>query len=377
MKPEKVGIIGAGPAGAWLAQSLSKQGFKVSLFDHRAPWKKPCAGGLYTVIWDEFPELDPVKALGLAGHKARLVTVKKDIVEIDFKRPLYTVSREKLGQYLLDQARASGAEFIARKIEAVSPKDSGFEISDERGEQYQVDFLVGADGAGSVVRRRLAPGWSQPDFIFTLSALVDRAVNFPLTFYFFPGFAGYGWIFPGRDAVSIGIGAKAGQYRAEEMTGLINQMAGSEPELGKKDFALGKDLTPAMIPGLSLHTLRSQKVVGKNWALIGDAAGAAHPVSGGGIHNAFRTAKYLADSLMAGTPELYQDKFWEFCKEELLVPCLWEPLFYKTSMQNLFAKMMVRSESARILAGELLPGGKVKRGKVFRVLLKALVETLF
>jgi len=377
MKPLKTGIIGAGPAGAWLASRLANAGFEVILFDPRAPWKKPCAGGLYTVIWDEFPELEPVKTLGLAGHKARLVTVKNDTVEIDFTRPLYIVDREKLGEFLLDQARASGAGFIPRKIEAFSQTDSGFEISDERGEHFQIDFLVGADGASSLARRRLAPGWSKLDFIFTLSGHVDRVVNFPLTFYFFPGFAGYGWIFPGRDAVSIGIGAKAGQYRAEEMIGLINQMAGSAPELGKKEFALGKDLSPAMIPGLSLRTLRNQKVAGKNWALVGDAAGAAHPVSGGGIHNAFRTAKCLADLLIAGTPELYQEKFWSFCKEELLVPCLWGPLFYKTSMQDLFAKMMVRSKSARILAGELLPGGKVKRGKVLNALLKALAETLF
>ena len=34
-------------------------------------------------------------------------------------------------------------------------------------------------------------------------------------------------------------------------------------------------------------------VAGENWALIGDASGSAHPVSGGGIHYALISASLL------------------------------------------------------------------------------------
>ena len=42
----RIGIIGAGPAGAMAAVRLARAGAAVSLFDPSHPREKPCGGGL-------------------------------------------------------------------------------------------------------------------------------------------------------------------------------------------------------------------------------------------------------------------------------------------------------------------------------------------
>ena len=39
-------IVGAGPAGAWLAFRLAQAGARVAVFDPSHPREKPCGGGL-------------------------------------------------------------------------------------------------------------------------------------------------------------------------------------------------------------------------------------------------------------------------------------------------------------------------------------------
>ena len=52
----EVGIVGAGPAGARAAELLAGFGVDVVLFDPRAPWEKPCGGGLTASAFDAVPE---------------------------------------------------------------------------------------------------------------------------------------------------------------------------------------------------------------------------------------------------------------------------------------------------------------------------------
>ena len=54
---QTIAIIGAGPAGSMLAYKLASSGRRVHLFDHRAPWEKPCGGMLSAATIDENPEL--------------------------------------------------------------------------------------------------------------------------------------------------------------------------------------------------------------------------------------------------------------------------------------------------------------------------------
>ena len=62
----------------------------------------------------------------------------------------------------------------------------------------------------------------------------------------------------------------------------------------------------ARIPGLAPQTWDTRHAAGPGWALLGDAAGFADPVTGEGIYYALRSAELWAEAYLAGTPERYE-----------------------------------------------------------------------
>jgi len=370
MKPKKIGIIGAGPAGGLLAWRLARAGFEVLLFDHRAPWIKPCAGGMVPFIYEAFPELVPLKDQCRSNHIVRIVTVKGEKVDAELRKPIYVLSRKILGRFLIENAVTAGAKFFPQKITGFEKQANGFELTDSRSEKFQVDFLVGADGVGSLVRRKLFGNWAKPDFCFTRSLWIEKSVNIPLTFSFFPGLTGYAWIFPGKDYTSLGIGNRGLQMETDQVFSVWEKSINSEPELAEAKVDLKKQSTSYLIPALRFSRLRSQKVVSENWALLGDACGSVQMASGAGIYYAFKNAEQFAQAMISGKPEAYQQKWWELCKKELAGPALWAPIFYWTGTQNLLAHYLMHSLYAKKLVVELLSGAKPPRGQILRDLLK-------
>src|SRR5207237_9530920 len=58
----------------------------------------------------------------------------------------------------------------------------------------------------------------------------------------------------------------------------------------------------ARIPGLAPRTWDTRRACGEGWALLGDAAGFADPVTGEGIYYAIRSAELFVDAYLTGEP---------------------------------------------------------------------------
>ena len=71
----RIGVVGGGPAGAYAAWQAATQGHEVTFFDHRAPWEKPCGGGITVKAQDEFPWI------------AELVPRAREVTEFRFRSP--------------------------------------------------------------------------------------------------------------------------------------------------------------------------------------------------------------------------------------------------------------------------------------------------
>ena len=67
----------------------------------------------------------------------------------------------------------------------------------------------------------------------------------------------------------------------------------------------------ARIPGLAAKTWDKRKVCGNDWALLGDAAGFADPVTGEGIYYALRSAELFAEAYLEGRAETYESRWRE------------------------------------------------------------------
>jgi menaquinone-9 beta-reductase len=370
MKPKKIGIIGAGPAGGLLALRLAKAGLQVLLFDHRAPWEKPCAGGIAPYLWDEFPELEPLKQKSRPNHRAAIVSVSGQRLEVELRKPLYVLSRKTFGAFLIENAVAAGVKFIPAKVISLEKKATGFELEDSRSDKHPVDFLVGADGVGSLTRRKLAGNWQRPDYFFTRSLWLRGTVDMPITFQFFPGLFGYSWIFPGQGEISLGIGSRGLRLKSEPMFECWQKTLRFLPESAQTGIDLQEQSVSYLIPALRFSKLRGQRVAGEDWALLGDACGSAQSVSGGGIYYALKNATQLEDAILRGRLEDYPLKWWELARQELAGPALWGPIFYASRTQDLLAYFLGRSASAKKLVGALLSGDKPPRRQILSDLLK-------
>lgn len=288
----EVGIVGAGPAGARAAELLAALGVEVIGFDSRAPWEKPCGGGLPAAAFRNVPELAEVKALGQQIRKLRLATVDGPALVLPLSEPLYVVSRRELGVWQLARARAAGARLIRAGIVEIEPLSRGWRLQDGCGLEYRVRRLVGADGAASRVRYVVARGF-RPELAPTRVAYPVGRPPFPaeqVLFSFIESVHGYLWDFPRADHRSVGVGLTPGTWSR----GLID--AAVLRYLGNSGAQRGYEILGAVI-GTAMWPARDfPRIGGPDYALLGDAAGLADPATGEGIENALRSAGFLAEA---------------------------------------------------------------------------------
>jgi flavin-dependent dehydrogenase len=191
--------------------------------------------------------------------------------------------------------------------------------------------LVAADGANSPIARRLAGPLSNSDMevAFGYRTPLNEGEEAPTVIAFLPGWAGYAWAFPRLDHISFGIATAqdafdhktldrmlwdfmADYYRAREEG--VSSRARQRWRRGVVDEIEGRlrgvaERYAARIPGLAPETLDARRAAGADWALLGDAAGFADPVTGEGIYYALRSAELFAEAFLAGDVGAYEAKW--------------------------------------------------------------------
>jgi menaquinone-9 beta-reductase len=193
-------VAGAGPAGLACACRLRRQGCDVLVLDRaRFPRPKTCGGGLTGRV------AEALGVLGLARRVPAQAALRGEVCfgryrrQITLPRAVEVVRREELDADLLAQARAAGVE--VREGEALT----GFEVGGggvtvtTDAASYRSRVLVGADGAGSLVRRRVVQGRPAPLRLLQVEVPAPGPAGAGIRFDFTPmraGLRGYVWSFP-------------------------------------------------------------------------------------------------------------------------------------------------------------------------------------
>jgi len=205
--------------------------------------------------------------------------------------------------------------------------------NEETTEQLTCNYLVGADGANSAIAKRLAGPLppAEMEVAFGYRAPLPEAGEAATVVAFLPKWIGYAWAFPRIDHVSFGIATTQDAFDHESLDALLWDFMVSYYEVAqvgnlrkmqlwkKRDSQINNlrhnnlrykaERYAARIPGLAPRTWDTRKACGTGWALLGDAAGFADPVTGEGIYYALRSAELFADAYLKGTPEEYE-KLW-------------------------------------------------------------------
>lgn len=145
-------VVGAGPAGATAAIAARRRGASVLLLDRADfPRDKPCGDGIAAEA------LDVLAGLGVTGlaegfspvERLRLIGPGGAAVDRPLPRPAHTVPRLVFDERLVRAAVAAGAEFRRHTVRELR-REGGRTILDG---QITAGTVIGADGAGSTVRR--------------------------------------------------------------------------------------------------------------------------------------------------------------------------------------------------------------------------------
>jgi len=283
-------VVGAGPAGATLACELARRGVDVLVLEkERLPRYKACAGGI------------TVKAAGLLGFDVAAVaeqTVrgvrvvykgKKEFTKWYDKPLFYTVMRQEFDHLLVQRAEDAGANVASgRRVDRLSVGPDGVEVEAD-GRLFRCRVVAGADGARGVVAGSLGLAGGiqigmgmETEVQVPDSSLRDWDSLMGLALGHMRG--GYGWVFPKRDHLSVGIGGpmrqvkklRRGYYRALK----AHRLDGFQPN------TVRSHLLPVARRGMAIQRDRA--------LLLGDAAGLLDPLTGEGICHAVRSAQVAA-----------------------------------------------------------------------------------
>ena len=296
---KEITIVGGGPAGALCGERLATRGFRVTIFDERLAWEKPCGGGLTHKAIETYPFLLDSPHPKKIVRTAELISSRGHRARFEMDRPIVVYARKVLNGLLLDRAVAAGCTAVCSRVTSVNTNGERVRLLVD-GEERISDFVVLASGA----RNQLLPDTTKlgaQDLEMTLGYFVPTEENI-IKIKFLKEFEGYLWSFPRADHLSVGICARMGQTTSQQLRRHLDAFVVEE-----KIPTAGAQLYSHVLPSPQARTIRGRRIVGKNWAMAGDAAATVDPITGEGLYYALRSGDLLAQALAADCPQEYPE----------------------------------------------------------------------
>lgn len=282
-------IIGAGPAGLSCATSLASRGVKVLVLErNKKIGPKVCAGGLplhalqHLALPEELHERSfPIQHIITPAQKAQIHAPQPIIT---------TVNREKLGLYMLKQAQQAGAE-VRSGCQVIEVNKTSIICTSSSPaapftEKINYDFLVGADGSNSMVRKYL----HLPTEKIGAGIQYHVAGIFPqMEWHFSPPLfmSGYAWIFPHKERASIGVYADRQDISPRRLKNAFLSWA------CQRKISLGTSKPEAALINFDYRGWHFGNIF-----LAGDAAGLASGLTGEGIAPAILSGEAVATKIV-------------------------------------------------------------------------------
>jgi len=278
-------VAGAGPAGLACATLLARAGVDVLVLDRKKRiGPKPCGGG---ITWSGLIKRVPESLIDRSFTTQHIRTPWQRFVLGQETPIIATVQRERLGAWMLDQAREAGAVVLTEApLLEITDREVLARQGDGEPRRFGYRYLVGADGSTSLVRRYLKIATARQGVGVHYRVAGDfRDMEWHLDSSRFEN--GYGWIFPYRGMASVGAYCDrdrlAPRLLLERLHGwaaaLRIDLRGLQPEAGLINF-----------------DYRGWRF--GNIFLVGDAAGLASGLTGEGMFPAIVSGEAAARTIL-------------------------------------------------------------------------------
>lgn len=281
-------IIGAGPAGLSCAEILAGAGRSVLVLEkNKEIGPKICAGGLTKKVENLGIPFD-LADRAFSSVKFHFSEKSKNISY--FKQFIATIDRKKLGKILVEKAIKAGAK-VKNNIR-VEEVNNNFVIANNKSIKF--NYLVGADGSNSIVRKFLGLKIKKIGICFQYKIPVEfKNLEIFYNCNFSP--TGYAYIFPHNGYTFLGIGI----YSTINHTGKLKPFKIIEIKKIFESWLKSKNIK---IKGSKIEfgiiNFDYRGFQFGNKFLIGDAGGFAFGPSGEGIYSAIVSGKEAAKKIL-------------------------------------------------------------------------------
>jgi flavin-dependent dehydrogenase len=351
----ELAIVGGGPSGAICGERLARAGHSVTIYDEHLAWEKPCGGGLTHKAITAYPFLlngpHPKKLI----HAVELISSKGHRARLPLEQPIVIYSRTVLNGLLLERAQDAGCRVVGSRVTQIDTSQPRVRltIGEDRAE---ADFVVIAAGARNALLPNSRP-LSKSDLEITLGYFVPAQAE-RICVKFLNRFEGYIWSFPRCDHLSVGICGSMARHTSNELRRHLHAFMDSE-----KISRSGGQFYSHVLPSPQPQTLRARRVVGPNWAMVGDAAAWVDPITGEGLYYALRSGDLLAEALIAGVPQEYPSRIRKAFSADLEFATRIARRFYRGNfLGGAVATRMIqfigRSPTFRALMADLFSGAQ-------------------
>lgn len=272
-------VIGSGPSGLSAALYLLENGFHVAVVDRFTDagfsrYHSICGAGISE---ETFRRLEYIEATDILNRIDRAELVFPGDVTIGMKVRGFVLDRVAFLDRLKRRCMELGGSFITGEVASIE-HDEGYVVR-TRHDSIQCRYLIGCDGAHSIVRKLLFH--TRPSMVPVDEFIIEGGSEPVYRIILGERYKGlYEWSFPAGENRCVGSGK--GIIRPESISH------------GSRDIPFGG------VPAIS----------DDGAFLCGDAAGMANPVSYGGLRTALLSGQQAAREIVEKTEGSYQ-RWWD------------------------------------------------------------------
>lgn len=330
-------VVGAGPSGLNCAIRTAHAGLKTLVIDKADfPRDKICGDALSDKvianlktlphpIYESFKKVKeklPCYGIKFSAPNSTTLDIPYAITSNPDNAAGYVISRKIFDQFMIESAgNCKNLTLITgKKVTDVIHSDSKCQVITAH-ETYNSAILIGADGAHSLVAKKLTGShYKFHSYFIGLRAYYENVTGFDtnnLEIYFTKELVpGYFWIFPQTNNIAnVGLGISDRDYRKNP----INLKKELERHISKDPVFRNRFSKSKLISNIRGEIIpqapHKKTIAGKRYLLIGDAAGMADPLTAEGIGNAFVSGRLAAETIIRffsiNNPESYNLEVYE------------------------------------------------------------------